>query len=573
MQKQGKSLNTKRAQNYEDDENDFEEFNQRPQKKIKNENKEIKKKFDKREDSKKSGKAGKAGKFDKSEKKEKKEKGGDVVRFQKLNKLYNDLMAKKEKTDKVKKGVVDEILKIASGVLVQISRKHDGSRVVQGCLTYGTPEQREQIIAAFLNNEMVELAKSKYGHFVLIKMASFLNQKQLDHGLEILMKHIDFILTLNEGAKTIEAFVKAGSKKSILENSMNQITNIKVEDATTHERLENAALKMAEKKAYASPLQQQIIAESLRILIPDERAKILNMIITDFANFFFTKEGVNLVCNAIDYMEPKDKKLLLKNFKSNIKNYLTAEKTLCHIVIIKLLSSVDDTVLLKKTILNEITKDLEELLQVPHVNEIFLSFYDNEEDYLSKYVTKQSKEVTTKKDEETRKAELVEYTLDSLVNVFSFQLGDYIASSKLSKLLYLVMKNILDNNRENSFELITTAVDTIIDNYNKSDKAKDLEHNVLISHPNGHRLVKSLISGYQKYSGEAKQFYDELIEKIFEFAIKELSILLQTKAIFVIIALIENTDYKDQLVQEINSNKHLLKNLKGAGVEILKKLL
>jgi len=64
-------------------------------------------------------------------------------------------------------------------------------------LTYGTPEQREQIIAAFLNNEMVELAKSKYGHFVLIKMASFLNQKQLDHGLEILMKHIDFILTLN----------------------------------------------------------------------------------------------------------------------------------------------------------------------------------------------------------------------------------------------------------------------------------------------------------------------------------------------------------------------------------------
>ena len=45
---------------------------------------------------------------------------------------------------------------------------------------------------------------------------------------------------------------------------MNQITNIKVEDATTHERLENAALKMAEKKAYVSPLQQQVIAESLR---------------------------------------------------------------------------------------------------------------------------------------------------------------------------------------------------------------------------------------------------------------------------------------------------------------------
>ncbi len=148
--------------------------------------------------------------------------------------------------------------------------------------------------------------------------------------------------------------MKAGSKKSILDNSLSQITNIKVEDATTHERLENAALKMTEKKAYASPLQQQVIAESLRILIPDERAKILSMIVTDFAQFFQTKEGVNLVCNAIDYMEPKDKKLLLKGFKSNIKTYLTADKSLCHIVIIKLLSSVDDTVLLKKTILNVI---------------------------------------------------------------------------------------------------------------------------------------------------------------------------------------------------------------------------
>jgi len=297
------------------------------------------------------------------------------------------------------------------------------------------------------------------------------------------------------------------------------------------------------------------------------------MIVTDFANFFFTKEGVNLVCNAIDFMEPKDKKLMLKNFKGNLKTYLTAEKTLCHVVIIKLLSSVDDTVLLKKTLLNEITKDLEELLQVPHVNEIFLSFYDNEEDYLSKYVTKVSKGTSTKKDEETRRAELIEYTIDSLTNIFSFQLGDYIASAKLSKLLSLVIKNILDTNRENSFELVTTTVDTIINNYNKSDKSKDLEKNVLISHPSGHRLVKSLIAGYQNYAGEAKEFYGEIIEKLFEFVIKELSILLQTKAIFVVIALIEQTEYKDQIVQEINQNAHLLKNLKGAGVEILKKLL
>jgi len=73
--------------------------------------------------------------------------------------------------------------------------------VIQGCLTYGTPEQREQIATAFLSNEMIELAKSKYGHHVLIKMTSHLNTKQLNHGLDILMKNIDQILTLNVNLK------------------------------------------------------------------------------------------------------------------------------------------------------------------------------------------------------------------------------------------------------------------------------------------------------------------------------------------------------------------------------------
>lgn len=102
-------------------------------------------------------------------------------------------------------------------------------------------------------------------------------------------------------------------------------------------------------------------------------------------------------------------------------------------------------------------------------------------------------------------------------------------------------------NREDHFPLIDTTIDTIIENYNNSDKSKDLEHNVLISHPVGHRLVKSLIAGYSKYEGEAKQYYSDILEKIVEFAIKELPILLQTKAIFVVIALVENTDYKDQV--------------------------
>lgn len=109
-------------------------------------------------------------------------------------------------------------------------------------------------------------------------------------------------------------------------------------------------------------------------------------------------------------------------------------------------------------------------------------------------------------------------------------------------------------NKEGHFKLINTTIDTIIGNYDKSDKSGDLQKDVLITHPLGHRLVKSIVHGYQNYNGDAKDFYGEIIEKIYEFIIKELSILLNTKAIFIIIALIESTQYADQVKMVIISN-------------------
>jgi len=139
-----------------------------------------------------------------------------------------------------------------------------------------------------------------------------------------------------------------------MEKYLNPIFAIKEDDATTHERLENAALKIAEKKSFHYPLQQKIMAESIKILIPEEKAKLIETVSTEFASFLNTKEGVHLVCNAIDYMEPKDKKVLLKGFKGKVKELLLAEHSLCHVVLIKILSTVDDTILVKKTILNVI---------------------------------------------------------------------------------------------------------------------------------------------------------------------------------------------------------------------------
>lgn len=94
-------------------------------------------------------------------------------------------------------------------------------------------------------------------------------------------------------------------------------------------------------------------------------------------------------------MQAKDKKTLVKSFKGKVKEYLSVEGTFYHVVIMKLFTSVDDTVLIKKNIINELNKDLEELINNPHLSEILLCIYDQQEDYLDKYVEKKTTESHT----------------------------------------------------------------------------------------------------------------------------------------------------------------------------------
>jgi len=89
-----------------------------------------------------------------------------------------------------------------------------------------------------------------------------------------------------------------------------------------------------------------------RILIAGEKEKVLETVTNDLASFVRSKEGAAMVCNAIDCMQAKDKKALVKSFKGKVKEYLSVEGTFCHVVIMKILTSVDDTVLIKKSIIN-----------------------------------------------------------------------------------------------------------------------------------------------------------------------------------------------------------------------------
>mmetsp|Transcript_37252 Transcript_37252/g.33433 ORF Transcript_37252/g.33433 Transcript_37252/m.33433 type:complete len:88 (-) Transcript_37252:34-297(-) len=86
-------------------------------------------------------------------------------------------MSKSLDPGKKRKEVIDEILNKTLGVMKKICHRHDGCRIIQGCLKYGDQDQRNQILELFVHpKEMIELAKSKYGHFLAMKIAKYLTK-------------------------------------------------------------------------------------------------------------------------------------------------------------------------------------------------------------------------------------------------------------------------------------------------------------------------------------------------------------------------------------------------------------
>jgi len=87
--------------------------------------------------------------------------------------LWNKLRLKtntKEQTEAMMK----ELMELLTGKFNQVALQHDASRVVQAAVQYGNQSQKKIVINELCEGgHLVELAKSQYAHFVVLKMIKY----------------------------------------------------------------------------------------------------------------------------------------------------------------------------------------------------------------------------------------------------------------------------------------------------------------------------------------------------------------------------------------------------------------
>ncbi|KAK4940653.1 Pumilio y domain member 6 [Elasticomyces elasticus] len=395
-------------------------------------------------------------------------------------KLWEQLRRKSHVPKAQRDELVKELFEIISGRVKDFVFKHDSVRVIQCALKYATPDQRRHITQE-LKGSYRELAESKYAKFLIAKMVVG-NDESRDAVVEEFYGHVKRLIRHPEASWILDdiyrtiatkqqkaillrewygpefvVFAKNQSKEEgevtadlaeILKQNpekrgpimqhLKEMTNQLVQKKTTgFTILHDALLQYFLNCKPGSPE----LTEFLDMLRDDEEGETVK-------NLAFTRSGSRLVCLALAYGSSKDRRTILKFFKTHIK--LLASDVYGHTVLLTAYDVIDDTVMSSKGIFPELLgKELEKeagqqelMAQVEHLNSRIPLLYlmspeapkwlvPPETD--TTVVVKEIREIrttTSKKDPEIRRLELLKGISQPLLDLIASQ-ARFLAKSTL----------------------------------------------------------------------------------------------------------------------------------------------
>ena len=396
--------------------------------------------------------------------------------IQRSKKIWERLRLKSHVPKDERDILVKELFEIITGRVKEFVFKHDSVRVIQCALKYANPAQKKQI-AEELGGSYRDLAESRYAKFLVAKLVmlgdevrDLIVQEFYGH-VKRLIKHpeagwiVDDIyrgaatahqkaILLREwygpefvvfkGKTNSEAVVTADlatildqspEKRSPIMSHLKELTNQLVQKKTTgFTMLHDALLQYFLNCSPGTPEHN----EFLEMLRDDEEGDCVK-------NMAFTKPGSQIVCLALAYGSAKDRRNLIRCFKTHIKT-LAYDANGCH-VILAAYEVIDDTVMTSKQIVGEMLSKTSEgedatqelLLQAQNLTARIPLLYPlsstppkwlvTEEETKAVEIVREIRKETSKKDPETRRTELATTLSQPLLDLVASHVANLAQSS------------------------------------------------------------------------------------------------------------------------------------------------
>eukprot|EP01130_Rhizamoeba_saxonica_P000320 TRINITY_DN10298_c0_g1_i1.p1 TRINITY_DN10298_c0_g1~~TRINITY_DN10298_c0_g1_i1.p1 ORF type:complete len:567 (-),score=128.53 TRINITY_DN10298_c0_g1_i1:85-1785(-) len=293
------------------------------------------------------------------------------------SKLLWEKFRKKNLSNKNRSELMTQALTMMDDKILEMSVKKDTSRVIQTILKYGFDEHK-QIIFEALKDHIIEICKNRHAHFLVVKMLKYGNKEQKTWIIKAFYGQVRLMVKHKYGSVVLEhiytSVATSKQKHFLLEDFYgHRYAVLKTNKGRTYEELIEE-----DPEAYDS------IIESLYGIISAICDKVFTVLTNSIVHFpllkFFeiaplskkidlignirehmvriahTRDGAKAAILAVGYGKAKDRKIILRSLKGYVGDVSREEYG--YQLMLKILNSIDDTVMVNKLVLKEIKSDL-----------------------------------------------------------------------------------------------------------------------------------------------------------------------------------------------------------------------
>ena len=541
-----------------------------------------------------------------------------------MRSLYNKLM---QNTKADKSSLVKKLMAIIGEKYESYCYKHDGCRVLQGCLKYGNKEQRNKLIeglipflfkiicgkySIYLANKIFKYADNeqkkkilnetikpnfisllKYSGGITFTKTIFMysNTNYQDELIDLyikeylaiplekikLIKESENKNNKNENNEDIE--MKKGDK--INDNEENIIIsttekNFEAEDII--KKLKNHLEKQLEKNINKNFIFHGFLNKIFDYLDEKTQIYITELFDDDISFFMDSYYGYELIMKMYSVSSAKTHKKIIKYVRDNLETFLSDEKGTYFII--KIILFTDDTVNVNKIFMNAIMDKLDANI-VENKNclkiiwNIISPFNKKCNTIQQQNLLNFSTPNSNKKSLEKRQGEILENIFEKIFKIINYDIKFLIKDILFS---HFLTDFILFLSLKNEIEKIETIINTIISYIEDDYKSnKDTLNNCVLMDKVGQYTIKRIFKDLMDIKGEGNKYGKNFGEKLANIMKKDFEKFLDSRAVFLIVMIVENKETKKYLSKELGKYKELIMknkdNDKLKGIQLLSKLI
>lgn len=510
-----------------------------------------------------------------------------------LRRLYSALVLSisREKNKALKERMnpaIDAFLSYLKSNSEEIPKSMIGSRGIQNCLKYGLPAHKQLVLLVIMKMNVVKLIGSKYGLFIFQKIFKFCRSvPQFGVLQNFFEENIQAILKAKDGALAISAYVGSlppGAQNHYLFRTLPSLRS-SLPEFFIQEFIQE---KLEEKKYLISPVTHALLLDHFDKLGEkkgDLLANLLNFAPTMLRKKTTLQPLLALLAKLYISLPWESQKELLKGvFKERFLEFYRREPAVIG-VLFMLLSRVSNVKVFDMTILPVLTGHFTEIAGDHLLVKVFIYLLTEIRFFSQDAAFAGGKElfahlnlpkVFQTENFERNRAHLAAgvFSGERVAEVLKL---DFITQKSLENSTFSIFFGSLVQHllsQETDSELVEPFLVQFFDQLKAETSSLDgpgVDKRFMLS-PIGHRLAKRVIQCLKGASEQNRVLLEKEIARFLKTAQKDLKGLVKTKGVFLLIAIVENSEHGEQLKIALKQSKVFDGAEKLPGLEILKDL-